>query len=277
MKRHITVFLAVLCLACSALAQQGGVSDPSVWSGRSYEDGKLNAWNFGKWQVNIAPSSSITATGSQSFTANYVSPISTPDGLTFVPFAVNERITVGTGSQAEVVTISAVSGCSGPSSSPSCLITATSFANNHYAGEPVTSADSGLWEAFAYAQQMGGGVVRFVVDCGQITLSTSAATTTSTCFVPKQFYSTGASGYVNTTIATATNWAVGISGSTSAFCSADSTLTAGTTCIANLAAPALVGSTLGITAVLITTTGSQTTAGVVHVKVWGDAPVQGAY
>jgi hypothetical protein len=279
MKRHISILIAtVLALASIGFAQQTPVRDPA--NKDTFNVGMYYAPNFGKWHLYIAPGSSITATGSQTFLVSAAQD-TTPDGVLFVPFVVNGTINVGTGTNVDTVVISAVSGCTPgvavPGASPTCSITATSFSNNHYAGEPITSADNGLWEAFGYAQEAGGGVVRWLVDCGQITLSTSAATTTSSCLVPKQFYGQGASAYVNTAIATATNWAVGISGSTSAFCSANSTLAAGTTCLANMAAPALVGSTLGTGDVLITTTGSQTTAGVVHVKLWGYTPVQGAY
>jgi hypothetical protein len=278
MKRYISTLLTICALATLGFAQQNPHSDPA--SQLSFTAGKYVAKQFGKWHLFIAPGSSITATGSQTFLASAAQD-ETPDGIVFVPFVVNGIINVGTGTTLDQVTISNVSGCTPglalPGATPTCAITATSFANSHYAGEPITSADSGIWEAMNYASEAGGGQVSFLVDCGQITLSLTGLTTTSGCYVPKQFYSSGASAYVVTTITGSTAWLVGISGSTSAFCSSNSTLTAATTCIANMEAPALVGSTEGVTALLITATVANATAGVVHVKVWGDIPVQSAY
>ena len=278
MKRYISVLLTIFALFVLGFAQQTPVKDPP--SQLSFTGGKFVAGQFGKWHLYLAPGSSITATGSQTFLASAAQD-ETPDGVVFVPFVVNGIINVGTGTTLDTVTISAVSGCTPgvalPGTTPTCAITATSFSNSHYGSEPITSADSGIWEAMNYASEAGGGQVHFLVDCGQITLSLTGLTTTSGCEVPKQFYSSGASAYVATAITGSTAWLVGISGTTNAFCSSNSTLTAGTTCIANMEAPALVGSTEGVTPLLITATVANATAGVVHVKVWGDIPVQSAY
>ena len=277
MKRLATLFVSICLLAGVAFTQQTPVPTPNV---QSSFDGVYYAPNFGKWQLQVA--NTIAASGTSIIVnAGYTT---TPDGIQFVPFAVKEKINVGTGSTAEIATISAVTGCNqlaAPGTTAVCTLTVGALSNAHGIGEPITSADNGIIEATAYASQTGGGNVYFQVDCGVITLSTSGLTTTSTCFVPNVFYNQGAAGRVTTTITTSANWAVGISNATSAFCTANSTLTAGTTCIANQGAVAL--STVSsptvtdLTAVLITAGTSNAGAGKVHVKVWGWTPAQPAY
>lgn len=229
---------------------------------------------FGEWTAKMA--SAISATGSQQFSVN-TGTATTNDGVVFVPWVVGGKILVGGPGVAEVVQISAVSGCdttAQPGLPATCLVTATSFANNHSIGEPIASADTGIMEAVGYSSAKGGGNVTFVVDCGNITLNTGGLTTTSTCFVPNTFINAGSSSRVTTTITVTASWAVGITGSTSAFSTANSTLTAGTTSIANQPAGTLVGTTTGLGAILITGATSNPGAGVIHVKVWGQTPAQ---
>ena len=278
MKRLATLFVSICLLAGVAFTQQTAVPTPAV--ANSFADGTFYAPNFGRWSLQVY--GSIAASGTSLQAAYPVA--TTPDGIQFVPFNAKAKINIGTGSTAEIATISSVSNCTlaAYSAGSICTITLSSGVTNaHSAGEPITSADNGIMEAVSYAQQTGGGQVYFLVDCGVITLSTSGLTTTSTCFVPNVFYNQGAAGRVTTTITTSANWAVGISNATSAFCTANSTLTAGTTCIANQGAYALsaVSSPTAndITAVLITAGTSNAGAGKVHVKVWGYAPAQPAY
>lgn len=277
--KQVTRIAAVLCLLAGvAFTQQTPVPDPPT--ALSYSDGTYYANNFGKWQLQIA--NTIAANGTSILVnAGYTT---TPDGIQFVPFAVNERINVGTGSIAEIATISAVSGCNAaaiPGTSAVCTLTVGALTNAHNIGEPITSADNGIMEATAFASNTGGGVVFWKVDCGKITLSTSGLTTTSTCFVPNQFYNQGSASRVTTTITTSANWAVGIAGATAIFSSANSTLTAGTTAYANQASPATSTATsatsAGLTAVLITAGTSNAGAGVVHAKVWGYTVAQPAF
>lgn len=246
----------------------------------SFSAGAYFAPNFGQWSIPIF--TGITATGSQTLTM-LSSVATTPDGIQFIPFVVNGKITVGTGSTQETVTVTAVSGASlnvlpTGGAIGTCSVTAT-FSNTHAAGELVTSGDNGIMEAINFAQNNGGGQVKFLVDCGIITLSTSGATTTSTAFVPSLFYNHGCSARVTTTITTATDWAVGIAGATSTFGTANSTLTAGTTDYTKQGTPAVAlatGATAAtLTAVLITCTGTAG-AGAVRVKVWGWTPAQSA-
>lgn len=277
--KRIASLAAVLTILVGALfAQQTPVPPPAVQS--SFDGGVYYAPNFGKWQMQMG--GNITATGSVAFLVN-AGFTTTPDGITFVPFAVNEKITVGTGAQAEIVTISAVSGCNAtapPGQPATCTVTATSFSNSHYIGEPITSADNGILESLAYASNTGGGLVRYVVDCGVVTLSTSGATTTSTCFVPSLFYNQGSASRVTTTITTATDWEVGVLGALATFSTANATLTAGTTAFTTQGAVAMALSTGATTnslvAILVTCTGTAG-AGKIHIKVWGVAPAQPAF
>lgn len=274
MKKALLVVLLVLSIG-TALAQQTPVPRPIPLP---YSAGQYFAPAFGQWSVPLA--SAISATGSQAFTVTAGTALTPSGGIRFVPFVVGEKILVGAGSLAEVVQISAVTGCTAqatPAVSPVCTITATSFSNAHSIGDPVSSSDSGIMEAVGYAAASGGAPVRFLVDCGIVTLNTGNATTTTTCYVPATFIQAGSGSRVTTTITTATNWAVGISGSTASFSTANSTLTAGTTSIANQPAGTLVGTSAGLGAVLVTTTGSQTDAGKVHLVVWGVTPGQANY
>jgi hypothetical protein len=157
-----------------------------------------------------------------------------------------------------------------------CATLTATINNTHGQSAPVNSGDLGIEEAITDAGAQGGGTVFWMVDTGIVTLSTSGLTTTTTVKVPTNFYGIGAAARVTTTITVTASWAVGISGSTSAFCSANSTLTAGTTCLANQASPASVGTTSALTAILITGATSNPGAGAVKVRVWGFTPVQPA-
>lgn len=280
MKRITTVLLFCL-LAVPLIAQQLPVAQPQIEN--SFFGTGFYAPNFGKWQV---PTGAAAASSATTLQAAYAVAV-TPDGLTFSAFNAKEKITIGLGSLQETATISSVSNCNQaanafPGQPVVCTITLSSgLTNAHSAGEPIVSGDNGIMEAMAYAQNTGGGQVYFLVDCGVVTLSTSGLTTTSTCFVPNVFYNQGSASRVTTTITTSASWAVGIANATSTFSTANSTLTAGTTAIANQGAVALAttsGPTANdLTAVLITAGTSNAGAGAVHVKVWGYAPAQPAF
>lgn len=243
--------------------------------------GIFSAPAYAYWRTQVISGNSATGSG-QSIVV-FASPLILADGYTPPAaslFNTNVPVTVGAGSVQETVTPSSVSiaacpvGTAGLSGNSQCATITGTFNNVHGYPEPVVSGDAGIMEAITDAATQGGGLVWWEVDTGNVTLSTTGLTTTSTTKVPTNFESIGASAYVETTITTSTNWAVGISGSTSAFCTANSTLTAGTTCIANLNSPARVGSTNALTAVLYTVTGANAGAGVVKARVWGYTPVQ---
>lgn len=274
MKRALSILSSLFLLAGVLFAQQTPVPTPNL--GASYDMGVYYAPNFGKWQVPLA--SAITGASTTVFNAAFAV-ATTPDGLVFVPFAVNERITIGLGSTQDTVTISALSSCNpGSNAVPGqpvvCSITVSGApTNSHSAGEPIQSADAGIMEAIGYAQNTGGGEVYFVQDCGVVVLSTGGVTTTSTCFVPNEFYNQGSAGRVTTTITTSTGWAIGIVNNTSTFSTNQTTLTAGTTSYGTQGTPAMAlvtGATApNLTAVLITAAGGAAGAGAVHIKVWG--------
>lgn len=164
----------------------------------------------------------------------------------------------------------------GVGGSSQCATLTGTLNNTHGQSALVTSGDAGIEEAITDAGNQGGGLVFWQVDTGIVTLNTGGLTTTSTTKVPTNFYNAGCSARVTTTITTSTNWAVGISGATGIFASANSTLTAGTTALANQVAPASTGTTSALTAVLITVTGANAGAGAVKARVWGWTPVQAA-
>lgn len=244
------------------------------------------AYGPGKWGASIVTGN--TATGSQTIV---VCPwfVTLQDGRVIQPFsaanAVFPAITVDIGSNSEVVTPTASSQVAAPTGAPGaqpCASITASFSNTHGGAGGggvlnVFSGDLGIQEALNDASLNGGGLVYWEADTGAVTLNTAGLTTTTTTKVPNNFISVGASARVTTTITTTTNWAVGISGSTSAFCTANATLTAGTTCIANMNSPASVGTTTGLTAILITTTVANPGAGAVHSKVWGYTAAQSTF
>jgi len=82
------------------------------------------------------------------------------DGRSFTPPNTNAPITIGSGTNAETVTPSAVTNNT-PAVYGSCAVTAT-FANVHGNGDLVSSGTFGLQEAINYAASQGGGTV--IVD-----------------------------------------------------------------------------------------------------------------
>jgi hypothetical protein len=200
---------------------------------------------------------------------------------TVVPIQFNDN-SAPSGSLPEVVTPSSVSlgpcpaGFIGAGSSTVCATVTGSFYYNHGGSGLVNSGDVGIEEAITDAGAQGGGSVFWMVDTGIVTASTGGVTTTTTVKIPTTFYTQGASGRITTTVATATTWSVGVSGTTAAFCTSDSTMTAGQTCGANQAATALVGTgSTALTAILFTFTGTPS-AGALKTRVWGYTPVQAA-
>ena len=284
--KHISRLILFVLFATALYGQQTGVNAPATQD--SYNNGVYYAPNFGQWTVKLA--SAIVASSTTVFTTDRGF-TTTGDGIIFVPFRANERITIGTGTTAEIATVSSITGCNllaAPGQPPACSITLTGTTTNaHSVGEPITSADFGVMEAVSLAENSvgpsgtAGGQVYFNVDCGIITLNTGGLTTTSTCFVPNQFFNQGSSSRVSTTITTSASWAVGIVNNTAAFSTANSTLTAGTTAYGFQGTPAVAlvtgATTPNLTAVLITAGTSNAGAGAVKTKVWGFVAVQPSF
>lgn len=195
---------------------------------------------------------------------------------TNVPIRINDA-------NAETVTPTAVSigqcpaGNLGVGSSSICATITATFSSTHGAAAQavVFSGDGGIEEAINDAGAQGGGSVYFEADCGNVTLSTSGATTTTVnCQIPLFYVTMGGSALVKTTITTATAFSLGTTTTTTSFISGCANLTAGTNCLTTVGAPTKVaGATTALTPVLITSTGTPG-AGAVHVKVWGYTPVQ---
>lgn len=192
---------------------------------------------------------------------------------TNTPIAINDA-------NAEIVTPTAVSiapcpaGNLGVGGSSTCASITATFASAHGASAPVTSGDQGVQEAITDAGLQGGGLVFWQVDTGIVTLNTGALTTTTTTKVPTNRSSIGCAARVTTTITTSASWAVGSTASGASFCSAQATLTAGTTGIANQIAPTSVGTTSALEAVVFTMGTSNPGAGAMKARVWGFTPVQ---
>ena len=83
------------------------------------------------------------------------------DGTILSPLAVNTQVIVGTGANADTVTVSAVS-VGTPQIYQSANFTAATFTHAHGVGDRVSSATVGLQEAINYAASQGGGIV--IVD-----------------------------------------------------------------------------------------------------------------
>lgn len=291
------LMLAVSALLLSAagsfgqawIGGQGGVpGNPQQQSYQHRVGGVFQALGYSNWQAVIL--SGNTTTGSGVSIVVYPQGAQAGGGVTLADGAVVPLPTVfntltkltidfGQGNQ-EYVTPTSVSfglcpvGNLGVGGTSTCATITGTFNNTHGQSAIVTSGDFGIGEAITDAGNQGGGVVYWIVDTGIVTLNTGGLTTTTNTTVPTNFYNFGGAARVTTTITTTTNWAIGISGATGIFCSANATLTAGTTCLANQVAPATTGTTSAMTALLITTTVANPGAGALKARVWGYTPVQ---
>jgi hypothetical protein len=125
--------------------------------------GRYNANNFaygitresGALQIGIG----AVPSGAQTITLQ-LGQTETVSGKTFAPPNTNAPILIGSGSNQETVTPSAVSNPT-PGTYNTCQITAT-FANAHGTGDLIMSGTVGLQEALNYCGGIGGGTV--VID-----------------------------------------------------------------------------------------------------------------
>jgi hypothetical protein len=287
-KKFVLALVVALLLSAVGVNAQG--TFPGNPQGASYlhrVGGIYYALGYSTWQANII--SGNTSTGAGQSVIIYPGSVGVEtlaDGSTIPLTSVyntNVPIWLDYGqANAEVVTPTAVSistcpgGNLGVGGAAQCVTITATINNTHGQSAVVTSGDFGIQEAITDAGAQGGGTVFWMVDTGIVTLNTGGLTTTTTTKVPTNFYGIGAAARVTTTITVTASWAVGISGATGAFCSANSTLTAGTTCIANQVAPATTGTTSALTAILITGATSNPGAGAVKARVWGFTPVQPA-
>ena len=121
--------------------------------------GEFNAWNYAYGVNPIIPPFQVIAGSPTSGTYSVtlaLGVVSTPDGRAVSPVA-GVPITIGSGSNVETITPSAVSNPT-PLVYGTCVITGT-FANAHGLGDEVKSGDFGLQEAATAASKLGGGLV----------------------------------------------------------------------------------------------------------------------
>ncbi len=130
-------------------------------TGASYFGGQYVAVNFAYGVVNIEPLSvhnAPTTAGAKALAVAF-GKANTPDGIPFYPLATNAPVRVGSDSDAEIVTPSAVSN---PSEEYGAMNFTATFTKTHGEGDPVASATVGLQEAINLAELNGGGKV--IVD-----------------------------------------------------------------------------------------------------------------
>jgi hypothetical protein len=271
-----SVLLAFASLAAMAQQYTSAGSTISRIGGRIFYAPEYNLHD-----ANVYIVGGNSSTGSQTITLSAGS-VKLRDGRAVVPFAVGVPLQINDASQ-ETVTITAVSNCipTGTVQDPFntqatlCSITA-SFSYAHGAGAQIWSGDGGFLEALNDAGNNGGGEVRWFVDCNQITLSTTGATTTSTCLIPKTFTNIGGSVYVNTAVTTSASYSIGIASATTAFITSCTGLTAGSGCYGFQTTPTKVATGTG-TGDLLITANATAGAGVLHVTVWGSTEAQSNY
>jgi hypothetical protein len=279
MKRLIPV-LAVIALLAGAYLVEAPRTVKAISSGPAHVSrigDEYFAAQYAKWGANIVAGN--TATGSQTVTVCPAMP-TLPDGRTVAVFAVGVPIQFDNGGpSAETVTLTAVSASSVTQSGETCENLTGSFNNTHGASQnpqQVISGDGGILEAFADAAQNGGGDVYWSCDAGNITISTSSTTNTTSCSIPKTWLWTGQSVYVTTTITTTASYGLGIASHTTSIASACTALTAGTNCSQFVPSPTALAGGSGLGALLLTTNAAAG-AGVAHVKVWGETAVASSY
>ena len=282
MKHFRNSILAVTVLLCAALSfGQSYLSQPptspALWTAADYNYPPQAVYSgstsTGAYTISLyAPGVTLA---NHRVVAIFGNTAVATENVALPPFTIGNP---GSSNQ-ETVTSYTVSGCSstgtGASQYGNCQISAT-FTYAHGRGDFITSADNGFQEATTDAANNGGGPVAWSIDCGIITLSTSATTTTSTCLIPKDFFNVGASVHVTTTVTTSASYGVGISGATSAFLSACTSLTAGLGCAGFQVSPTTVNGGAG-TGDLLITTNATAGAGAMRVKVWGETQAQSNY
>lgn len=280
MKRNLILGLAMTLLTIAAFGQSNLTTPPSHRTSNTIGQYDANAYNY---QSTVYSGS--TATSSTYTITLYAPTITLADGRQVLPFGFSTvatenvaipPITIGSGANQETVTPTSTSGCNVPNQGAAaqglCQITA-SFTYAHGRGDLITSGDLGWQEAMNDAAANGGGEVHWIVDCGIVTLSTSGATTTSTCLIPKDFVNIGGSVHVTTTVTTAATYSVGISGATASFIASCSSLTAGLGCAGFQVSPTVVNGGAGQGDMLITANATAG-AGAVRVKLWGISQAQ---
>lgn len=252
--------------------------------------GDFYSAGYNTWSASIITGNS--ATGSQTITllpsgGAQTGGVVLADGSN-IPlaniFTTNTPILVND-ANSETVTPSAVSfstcpaGALGVGQVSTCVLVTATFSNTHGpsgANPVVVSGDQGIAEAWTDAAANGGGLLHWIADTGIVTLNTGSVTTTTTTKVPAVYISMAGSGRVTTTVTTSTSWAVGTATNTTDFCTAQTTLTAGTTCNVVAATSPTARGTGGIalTAIVYTMGTGAPGAGAIKARVYGLTNVQ---
>ena len=280
--KRISLIIASLLLFAGA----GQAQNPQQQSYLHRVGNLYYALGYSTWQATIVTGNSTTGAGTSItvFAQGANGVVTLADGSA-IPLAhifnTLTPITIADANQ-ETFTPSSVTiapctpGNLGVGSSNQCATVTGTIANTHGASAQVLSGDFGIGEALTDAGAQGGGLVFWQVDTGIVTLSTGGLTTTTGIKVPTNRSSVGCAARVTTTITVSASWAVGSTASGASFCSAQATLTAGTTGIANQIAPTSVGTTQTLEAVVFTMGTSNAGAGAIKARVWGFTPVQPA-
>src|SRR6185312_6750619 len=96
------------------------------------------------------------------------------DGRTVIPFAANNVVSIGSGANAENVTLTSVANCTLGQANGAASITGNT-ANAHGQGDKVASSSGGLYEACIDATTKGGGVVVIDPACSATTAQINTA------------------------------------------------------------------------------------------------------
>jgi len=147
--RYISLGLLLAAVAFSAHAQNR-TAFAGVRNAIDYNYGGVNT-NSEALRVNSAPA--VTGSGTVTIA---IGSVTAGDGTVFMPLNVNAPVNIGSGSNTETVTPTAVS-CSTPAVYGTCSFTAT-FANLHGQGDLVTSGTYGLQEAIDIQSGVGGAI-----------------------------------------------------------------------------------------------------------------------
>ncbi len=271
MRKLLSVLLLTLA-SCGIAAAQGNPNTQGQ-STLTHVGGVYVSRNYSYWSMQVDNPTSVPAASPATLILRQGS-FTMPDGRVMIPF-VGEIVNVGAGSIEEAVTLTAVSGCFQNAPVDSCTISGNT-SNAHGRGELVTSGTNGIGEAEGDAANNGGGNVYWECDAGNITLSTSSTTNTTSCQIPKTWQWAAGSAYVTTTITTAASYSLGIASHTTNIMSACTSLTAGLNCSQFVPSPTTLAGGAGFGALLITTNANPG-AGALHTKVWGVTAVQSNY
>lgn len=156
MKKLLISALLFLGLALPAFGQITCTADNRL----HHDAGVYTAASYDTWKSTVFTGSATGGTYSIVLVENGVTLC---DGAVIQPFSVTAPITIGSGTNAETVTPTGVSGCVVRGPIQTCTVTAV-FANPHARGDIVISGTAGLQEAInaAFGSSAGGGKV--VVD-----------------------------------------------------------------------------------------------------------------